>query len=194
MTNVLEKEDEALLASYEEYRMIEDRVEVIDGVVYAMASPGSMYQTVSIRMASQLEVQLEGKRCRPFAAPMDVKLQIPNRKARFTIVQPDVFVVCDPAKIEKNYINGAPDFIIEILSDSTGKKDMIEKLYKYGETGVKEYWMIDIDKRVVTQVLFLDGGFNTTTFVEAAGKVDIQTLEGLRIDFDRVFAGFQEEA
>jgi hypothetical protein len=53
--------------------------------------------------------------------------------------------------------------------------------------------MIDIDKRIITRVLFLTGGFNKTTFVEAAGKVCIQTLEGLCIDFDRVFAGFEAE-
>jgi Uma2 family endonuclease len=193
MSDALMAEEEILVTSYEDYLVIEDRVEVIDGVVYGMAAPTTMHQRVSRRMVSQLEVQLEGKRCEPFEAPTDVKLPSPYKKAGFTMVQPDVFVVCEPSKVEERYINGAPDFIIEILSPSTRKKDLIEKLNKYGEAGVKEYWMIDIEARIITQVLFLEGGFNKTTFVDAVGKVPIQTLAGLYIDFDRVFAGFPAE-
>ncbi len=88
-----------------------------------------------------------GGGCSVFAAPADVQLDRDDR----TIVQPDVIVVCDKKKLGKKRVAGAPDFIVEILSPSTREKDMFLKLMKYKKAGVREYWMIDLDKgRVIT--------------------------------------------
>jgi Uma2 family endonuclease len=185
--------EEALINSYEEYLEIEDRVEIIDGVVYAMASPLNIHQEIVGGAYSQLRIQLKGKRCHPYIAPYDVKLPLGSVKrtgkvSLFTIVQPDVFVVCDPAKNKTTYIEGAPDFIIEVLSDSTRSKDTIVKLNKYAAVGVKEYWMVDpINKTVMIAVLGEDN-FYLMESVKAEGKVALRTQEGLSIDFDDIFS------
>jgi Uma2 family endonuclease len=158
-----------------------------------MAAPSMDHQKISIRMASQLDAQLDGKLCQPFAAPADVRLPVksPNSAGEaldFTIVQPDVFIVCDEDKVGEQYINGAPDFIIEILSPSTWRKDTVEKLHKYSKVGVREYWMLDPVNRTVIIGILGDDGFYDMESVRAEGKVALRTFEDLCIDFDRAFA------
>ena len=78
-------------------------------------------------------------------SPLDVQLNCDNT----TIVQPDVLVVCDRSKVRNRYICGAPDFIVEILSKSTKKKDMFIKTEKYMNAGVREYWVVDPDRKQI---------------------------------------------
>ena len=94
----------------------------------------------------------KGGSCRPFIAPVDVQLDCDER----TMVQPDVGIVCDPDKIKRFGIYGAPDFLVEVISPSTKKKDYIKKLAKYMEAGVREYWILDpYQKRLL--VYFFEG-------------------------------------
>lgn len=125
----------------------ERRVELIDGIFYDMSAPTTIHQAfVGFIHTKLLEYVLKkGGDCMPFMSPVDVQLDEDDR----TIVQPDVFVVCDRSKLHTNRVFGAPDFLVEILSPSTRKKDMQLKLYKYGEAGVKEYWMVDPDSKKV---------------------------------------------
>ena len=74
-----------------------------------------------------------------------------------TMVQPDVFVVCDRNKLTGYTVEGAPDLIVEILSPSTKRKDMTIKLNKYLEAGVREYWLVDPEKKKVIVYLSGDG-------------------------------------
>ena len=85
-----------------------------------------------------------------FIAPADIQLDCDDK----TIVQPDVFVVCDRSKIRMARLFGNPDFIVEILSPSTRKKDMSIKASKYQNAGVREYWMVDPDRRKIIVHLF----------------------------------------
>jgi Uma2 family endonuclease len=165
---------------------------VINGEVYAMGSPTTNHQKVTGGMYRQLGNQLEDKTCQAFIAPMDVKL--PSKRVNwfgeemgFTIVQPDVFIVCDEKKVGDGFITGAPDFIIEVLSPSTRSKDFLLKYNKYGESGVKEYWLVEIEAHEVTIIDFTAGMTGTKETVEARGKVFLRTLPGLFIDFDRAF-------
>lgn len=80
-----------------------------------------------------------------FPAPLDVQLDCDNK----TMVQPDMVIICDYNKLRKKNVFGAPDFVIEILSGSTRKKDSIKKLQKYENAGVREYWIVDPDKKKV---------------------------------------------
>jgi Uma2 family endonuclease len=181
-----------LITSYKEYLEIEDRVEVIDGVVYAMASPVDIHQDAVLEMGSQLRTQLKGKKCHPYIVPFDVRLPTKSlskqgRPSPFTIVQPDLFILCDPAKNKSKYIEGAPNFIIEVLSDSTRSVDMVAKLYKYGAVGVKEYWMLDLVAKTIMLAVLNDDGEYEAESVEAKGTVALKTLEGLSIDFNEVF-------
>ncbi len=125
----------------------ECRVELIDGKFYDMAAPSTIHQALSLAIGQKISGYIMGKKgkCVPFTAPVDVQLDCDDR----TMVQPDVLVVCDRSKIIRRCVYGAPDFIIEILSASTRKKDMTLKLTKYAEAGVCEYWLVDPDKRKI---------------------------------------------
>ena len=81
----------------------------------------------------------------PFMSPVDVQLDCDEK----TVVQPDVLIVCDRAKFQNGRVFGAPDFVAEVLSPSTRKKDMSLKVYKYMNAGVREYWIIDPEKKAV---------------------------------------------
>ncbi len=125
----------------------EKRAELIDGVFYDMASTSVIHQLIAGQIFVQLNVFLRKKKasCVPCIAPVDVQLDCDDR----TMVQPDVLVVCDREKIRKSGIFGAPDFVAEILSKTTRRKDMVVKLAKYAQAGVREYWLIDPDKQNV---------------------------------------------
>jgi Uma2 family endonuclease len=129
----------------------EPRVELIDGVIYNMASPNAFHQMIALQIASELNNYIRGNHgyCIPFIAPMDVQLDMDEH----TMLQPDVIVVCDRNQIREDVIFGAPDFVVEILSPSTKRKDMTIKLGKYMDAGVKEYWMIDPKKKSIVVYL-----------------------------------------
>ena len=140
------KQGEYTLEDY--YALPEDqRVELIDGVFYNMASPLSVHQLIGGKIYQILGTYIGRKKgmCLPFVSPTDVQLDCDDK----TMVQPDVFVVCDRDKITRKGIYGAPDFVVEVLSKSTKKKDMYIKLMKYMNAGVKEYWMVDPEKKIV---------------------------------------------
>lgn len=125
----------------------ERRVELIDGVIYDMGAPTSIHQLIVTEIWKVLREYISEKagECMPLASPIDVQLDCDDK----TMVQPDALVVCDREKVIKRCIYGAPDFIIEILSLSSRKKDMFTKLAKYKEAGVREYWLVDPDKKKV---------------------------------------------
>ncbi len=128
------------------YALPEDmRVELIDGVFYNMAPPSSDHQIVILEMSIQISMYIKGQKgkCVPMIAPLDVQIQRDDR----SMVQPDLLVVCDRSKIQKQVVYGAPDLIVEVLSASTRRKDMSIKLSKYSEAGVREYWLVDPEKK-----------------------------------------------
>ena len=160
------------------------RVELIDGVFYDMASPSQVHQLLSMRIGRKLGDYIDRKNgtCETFAAPSDVQLDCDDK----TIVQPDVFVVCDREKQIGTRLYGAPDFIIEILSPSTKKKDMILKLRKYKNAGVREYWMIDPDKKTVVVHEFEKE--NNPSIYGFDAKVPVGIFGGeCRIDFAEIY-------
>lgn len=124
------------------YKLPDDqRVELIDGVLYNMASPSNIHQLIGGYIYSKLLTHvLDHKgQCLPLIAPTDVQLDCDDK----TMVEPDVMIVCDRSKIIKRCVYGAPDFIIEIMSPSTRKRDAVTKLHKYEHAGVREYWLVD---------------------------------------------------
>ena len=162
----------------------DQRVELIDGVFYDMATPLSVHQLIAVEICHKLRAYIESKKgnCLTFDCPVDTQLDCDDK----TMVQPDVFVICDRDKITRRGIFGAPDFIIEILSKSTKRKDMFIKLTKYKNAGVREYWMVDPKKKIV---LVYD--FQNDDDVKIYGfdaKVPVSIFDGdCQIDFQGVY-------
>ena len=160
--------------------------ELIDGVIYNMASPALRHQSISGAIYRQLwnYVDSQGGDCIPFIAPTDVRLDRDER----TMVVPDVFVICQPDDDRMDndkYINGAPDLIIEVLSPSTRRKDMFTKLHKYEAAGVREYWIVDPNKEKV--IVYIFGEESDVSLYRFDSEVPVGIYQGkCRIDFQRV--------
>lgn len=122
----------------------DQRIELIDGVIYDMTAPNYPHQLIAGEIFYQLKdyVRHNNGHCTPFISPADVQLDNDDR----TMVQPDVFVICDKEKYNRVRGYGAPDLVVEILSRSTRARDMQLKLSKYEHAGVREYWIVDPDK------------------------------------------------
>ena len=128
------------------------RYELIDGKKYLMSSPSVIHQEILGEIYSQIREYLKGKKCKVFVAPLDVSGEKEDKKA-YNVVQPDIMVVCDSKKIKESNILGAPDMVIEILSNSTAGHDRILKLNLYQKYGVKEYWIVSPNENVITVFL-----------------------------------------
>lgn len=126
----------------------ERRAELIDGVIYDLAAPGNLHQAISQQIAHQLERYVSDNQgsCMIYTAPFDVQLDEDDR----TMVQPDVVIVCRRDRLRRFGCFGAPDLVMEILSPSTARRDLLLKLQKYIQANVREYWIIQPDIRQVT--------------------------------------------
>ena len=158
------------------------RAEVFDGIVYDMASPSQIHQTISMELSTILNTYLKSKNgpCRVFHAPFDVKLN----DAPLTIVQPDIMIICDRDKLDGKCCNGAPDFIIEIVSPGNPADDYIRKLYHYKNAGVREYWIVDPQRKNITVNNFAENILNVPYTFNSVLKVNI--YKDLYIDFSDI--------
>lgn len=123
----------------------EERWELIEGVPFDMTpAPSRYHQEIFGNLFVEIKNFLEGKKCKIYAAPFDVRLPEGEQedKETLTVVQPDISVICDREKLDEKGCVGAPDFIVEIVSPSTVKKDMKNKLLLYEKHGVPEYWVV----------------------------------------------------
>lgn len=159
--------------TYDDYRQWPDdqRFELIEGQAWAMSpGPSVSHQQTVLFIAAQVERALAGKECRPFIAPLDVLFPRPgeNEDTVRTVLQPDLFVVCDPNKIRPKAVVGAPDWVVEVLSPQTASRDHIAKRRIYEQAGVREYWLVHPEDRVV-MVYRLEGA--------AFGKPDVVAME-----------------
>ena len=125
----------------------EKRSELIDGSFYEMEAPIPRHQIIALEIGSAFlnYVKRNNGGCIPLISPVDVQLDMDDK----TVVQPDVLIVCDKNKVTGKNIFGAPDLIAEILSPSTQKRDTSVKLKKYFRAGVREYWIVDPDERLI---------------------------------------------
>lgn len=158
------------------------RVEVFEGVVYDMSSPSQDHQTISMELSTSINTYIKKIKgsCRVFHAPFDVKLS----DNPLTIVQPDILVVCDKDKLDGKRCNGAPDFIIEIVSPGNPSDDYIRKLYYYKNYGVREYWIVDPRRKTVTVNYFEGDMLNVQYSFDSIIKVNI--YDDLFINFSQI--------
>lgn len=135
-----------------------ERWEIIEGTPYDMLpAPARIHQDILGKLYLPIANYLKGKKCKVYLAPFDVRLaeKYEDDSQIETVVQPDLSVFCDEKKLDERGAKGAPDWVIEILSPGSSKKDIHEKLLLYQKYGVKEYWLVNYNDKVVT-VLILD--------------------------------------
>ena len=163
------------------------RYELIDGEAFLMApAPLIEHQEVAGEVFRQLANQLDGKPCRPYIAPVDVRLPRNDEAdaAIDTVVQPDVLVVCDPSKIDRRGVRGAPDWLLEVLSPSTAAHDQIAKLRTYERAGVREYWLVHPGDRTLTVYVLDNGQYGRPEIYELKDATPIGVLPGVSIAWD----------
>ena len=163
------------------------RYELIDGEAFLMApAPLIEHQEVAGDVYHQLRNQLDGKPCRPYIAPVDVRLPRADEAdaAIDTVVQPDVLVVCDPAKIDRRGVRGAPDWLLEVLSPSTAAHDQIAKRRTYERAGVREYWLVHPGDRTLTVYVLETGQYGRPDIYELKDATPIGVLPGVAIAWD----------
>lgn len=117
------------------------RAELIDGKLYAMAPPSFTHQKISFSLARKIADYIDSKKgnCEVIPAPFAVNLNADDN----TWLEPDISIICDKTKISEKGCNGAPDWIIEVISPSTQSRDYLKKLWLYQNSGVREYWIIN---------------------------------------------------
>ena len=165
------------------------RYELYDGIPMAMASPTRAHQEIAGELYLQFGNYLRGKKCRAYFAPFDVRLferEGDRPENVHDVVQPDLMVICDRNKVDRRGVRGAPDLVIEILSDSTRRLDKLIKFDRYQRAGVQEYWIVDPRDRTVLVHVLKDGVYQTDTYSEGS-TIPVSVLEGCTIDLSTVF-------
>ena len=162
------------------------RAELIDGQIYDMAPPSPMHQELVMELSATLRdyIKKNGGPCKVYPAPFAVFLNEDDRN----YVEPDISVICDSSKVDNRGYQGAPDFIIEIVSPSSQRMDYLTKLFKYRTAGVREYWIIDPkNDRIVVYNLEMGlqaGAFDPPKTLKEKVKVNI--YPELEIDFSQL--------
>ena len=163
------------------------RYELIDGEAFLMSpAPLVEHQEVAGELFRQLANQLDGQPCRPYIAPVDVRLPRTDEADAVidTVVQPDVLVVCDPSKIDRRGVRGAPDWVLEVLSPSTAAHDQIAKRRTYERAGVREYWLVHPGDRTLTVYVLENGQYGRPEIYELKDATPIGVLPGVSIAWD----------
>ena len=125
-----------------------ERAELIDGNIYYMAPPNRRHQDIIFSLSRRIADYIESKNgdCKVYLAPFSVFLNEDDKN----YVEPDISIICDSDKLNDKGCVGAPDWIIEIVSPSSRKMDYYKKLFKYRMAGVREYWVVDPERELVT--------------------------------------------
>jgi Uma2 family endonuclease len=182
--------------SYSEYLKwtIEERLELIKGKIFKMSpAPSLKHQIISSELHLLLGNYLKNKPCKVFAAPFDVRLydkkkSVKKDKDIFTVVQPDLCIICDKSKLDERGCLGAPDLIIEILSPTNTHKEMKEKFEIYEEAGVKEYWIVNyVERNVLIYKMNEEGKYiGLKPFVEE-DTITTSLFPNLEVNLKEVF-------
>ena len=179
--------------SYEEFMEISEkstlRMELINGEIYLLGTPNIGHQELLGRLHLIFNAYFKGKKCRVFLAPFDVHFKKKDIKVP-DVMQPDVLVACDMKNnvTEKGRYMGTPTLVIEILSDSTRSKDMIDKLNTYMLSEVKEYWIIDTKQENIMIYDFDDNGIDKCKIFEKGDAARSFVFSGLSADVESLFS------
>lgn len=152
----------------------EERIELIDGVIYDVSGTVFAHQMFVGELYYRFQEFMKKQKdnCIPFTAPSEVQLDCDDK----TIIQPDAGILCRREKLKKGRIFGAPDFLVEVLTPATRRKDMTLKLKKYETAGVREYWMVDLCRQKVVTYFFEEG--NSPMLYGFDARIPVRIFEG----------------
>jgi Uma2 family endonuclease len=175
----------------------EERMEIIKGKVYALgAAPSPLHQHILVSLVSEIHLFLKHKTCKVFPAPFDVRLAGKSIRDKdvFTVVQPDITVICEPGLIDGRGCIGAPDIVVEIWSPGNRMKELLLKFELYQEHQIKEYWIVYPEQRSLTKYILTPDGqyadgeiYQDNTFLSSA------ILPGFALPVGEIFGDLREE-
>jgi Uma2 family endonuclease len=190
---LVEEPDSSLEYSYADYLKwkFEERVELIRGKIMKMTAPNRKHQDVSREIMYSITLFLKDKSCKAYNAPFDVRLPRKSKSTNeeiITVVQPDVCIICDAAKLDDKGCVGAPDLVIEILSPGNSKKEIRIKYEVYEEAGVKEYWIVNpVEENVAVLLLNTSGKFEGARLYATGDIIYSKAVEGLAVNLSDIF-------
>ncbi len=191
ITNINQLDLVSGIYTYADYLLwkFEERVELIKGKIFKMSAPTVNHQRIVRKLSTAIDIFLKGKTCEVFIAPFDVRL--PNKNITvnniYTVVQPDLCVVCDLEKIDAKGCVGAPDWVIEILSPGNSKKEVRYKYQLYEEAGVREYWVVRPEENEINIYVLEEGVFRALPPFVKGDIINPIIFPELRIDTDELF-------
>ncbi|WP_137402653.1 Uma2 family endonuclease [Echinicola rosea] len=180
--------------SYADYLtwQMDEMVELIKGKVFkkAAAAPRRIHQKVAVELIKRWAVFLEEKVCEVYSAPFDVRLPHQSKvdKDISTVVQPDLCVICDRAKLDDRGCIGAPDLVVEILSPGNNRLELQNKYELYLESGVKEYWIIHPDEQTLLVYTLVKGKYVPSQLMTSGDMVRSKAVEGFELDLEDFFS------
>lgn len=179
--------------TYADYLLwkFKERVELLRGKIFEMSAPSPIHQSVSYRLIGEFYRYFDEKPCEVFPAPFDVRFPKENNhddKKIYTVVQPDLCVVCDLSKIDGKGCLGAPDLVIEIISPGNSEKEKDFKFNLYKENGVSEYWVIDPNEKDIDVYVLVNGEYIGLPPVVQGKDVVSRKFPELRINTKKLFS------
>ena len=185
--------DASLTYSYANYLnwLFDDRVELIKGKIFKMSpAPSRLHQEISRNIFLEIGNFLQDQPCKVYCAPFDVRFPKESKADRdvYTVLQPDICIICDKRKLDDRGCIGAPDLVVEILSPGNTKVELLHKYQVYQEFGVKEYWVVSqSDQSILIYTLNEYGKFQPSKIFTLSEKITSTVLPGFELALDDVF-------
>jgi Uma2 family endonuclease len=171
---------------------LEEMVELINGKVFkrTAAAPNRIHQRLTGDLFTELNMFLKGKQCQAYVAPFDVRLPVKSKKDDkiYTVVQPDICVVCDLDKLDDRGCIGAPDLVVEVLSPGNKQLELQHKYEVYEESGVKEYWLMDAHGQTLLIYTLIQDRFQSSRLMTSGDTAKSSTVLGFELDLEAFFA------
>ncbi|AIS52772.1 hypothetical protein TKV_c16130 [Thermoanaerobacter kivui] len=167
-----------------------ERIELINGQVYLMTPPSRIHQEILGAIFYQFYDYLKNRPCKVYLAPFGVRLPKGDEKSNEeikTVVEPDMVVICDESKLDNEGCKGAPDLIVEIVSPSTRKRDRVEKFNLYEKHGVKEYWIVEPEDKIVSVFVLQENKRYGVKVYTDKDKIKVSLFDDLIIDLALIF-------
>lgn len=173
----------------------EQAIELIRGKILAMSAPSRHHQRISWLLSGKVYTHFKNHPCHAYTAPFDVRLYDKRKSAKankdiYSVVQPDLCVICDLEKLDDRGCLGAPDLVVEILSRGNSTKEMKIKKQLYEESGIREYWILDPEHECAFQFHLTEAGaYSPATIYVKEDAVNCVVFPDLKVPLEEIFVG-----